>query len=83
MENNITESEYVYILSNPSFNDNIFKIGWSRKCPIIRANNLYTSGVPTPFIIEFIISTDNGIKLESDIHNYLKQYRINEKKRIF
>ena len=84
MENNIIKRrEYVYILSNTSFNDNIFKIGWSRNNPVIRANNLYTSGVPTPFIIEFVISTYNGNKLETVIHNYLKQYRINEKREFF
>jgi hypothetical protein len=81
--NFITKKEYVYVLSNPSFDNNIFKIGWSRKHPIIRANNLYTSGVPTPFVIEFVISTDDGIKLENKIHNHLEQFRINKKREFF
>jgi len=81
--NVITKREYVYVLSNPSFDNNIFKIGWSRKHPIIRANNLYTSGVPTPFVIEFVISTDDGMKLENKIHNHLDQFRINKKREFF
>ena len=47
--------EYVYIMSNPSYD--YLKIGKTRKDLLIRAKQLYTTGVPTPFVIEGIIHT--------------------------
>jgi hypothetical protein len=55
MEKNNCNKEYVYIMSNPSFGLDILKIGWTRNHPSIRASSLFTSGLPTPFQIEFII----------------------------
>jgi hypothetical protein len=78
----ITKSQYVYGLSNPSF-ETKQKIGWSREYPSIRACNLFTSGVPTPFKVEFIISTNDGAKLESNIHEHLKQYRVANNREFF
>ena len=75
--------QYVYVMSNPSFPDNMFKIGWTRKYPTIRAKNLHTSGIPTPFIIEFLIITTDGYKLEKKIHEYIKQYRLNPNREFF
>ena len=46
------KEEYVYVLSNPSFNENLLKIGFTRKNPIERAEELCTSGLPTPFVVE-------------------------------
>lgn len=70
----ISTPQYVYCLSNPSFEDKQ-KIGWTREYPTIRALNLFTSGVPTPFNVEFIIPTKDGASLESKIHKHIKQYR--------
>ena len=70
-------------MSNPSFGLDILKIGWTRNHPAIRASSLFTSGVPTPFQIEFIILTDNGLNLETQIHNHIKDYRLNHKREFF
>jgi hypothetical protein len=75
--------EYVYIMSNESFTDDTFKIGWTRDNPKIRANTLQTSGVPTPFIIEYIINTSDGSTLEKLIHKHLKTYRIKDNREFF
>lgn len=75
--------EYVYVMSNRSYSFNVLKIGWTRKNPIIAATNLYTSGVPTPFNIEYIIITKEGIKLEKTIHDLLYSYRINPNRDFF
>ena len=44
---------YIYCFSNASFNENIFKVGFTKKISQVRARKLYTTGVPTPFKIEF------------------------------
>jgi len=80
---NNTKEQYVYIMSNPSFDDDVFKIGWTREHPIIRANDLHTSGVPTPFVIESVIITTEGVKLEKHLHTHLKQYRMENNREFF
>ena len=78
-----TQEQYVYVLSNTSFEDDVLKIGWTREHPRIRAINLHTSGIPTPFIIEFVIITNEGSNLEKIIHEHIKQYRINFNREFF
>ena len=75
-------SEYVYCFSNPSYQD-LLKIGWTRYYPTIKASALFKTCVPTPFKIEFIISTKNGIILESKIHKHLNEYRLSENREFF
>ena len=64
-------------MSNPSFPGDVLKIGWTREHPNKRANDLHTSGIPTPFIVEYVIITSEGSKLEKQIHEHIKIYRIN------
>lgn len=78
-----TSEQYVYVMSNISFDDDILKIGWTRKHPSIRANDLHTSGIPTPFIVEFVIITKEGSKLEKIIHKHIKQYRLKTNREFF
>ncbi len=83
MKMNENKEQYVYAMSNPSFPEDMLKIGWTREHPSIRANDLHTSGVPTPFIIEFVIITPEGSKVEKIIHNHIKTYRINSNREFF
>ena len=80
---NNKQIEYVYCLSNKSFNENLVKIGWTTKEPRMRAQQLYTTGVPTPFKIEFFIKTYDGRTLESRIHSYLSRLRKNNSREFF
>lgn len=82
---NITKNneEYVYIMSNPSFLDDMFKIGWTREHPNIRALSLHTTGIPTPFKIEYVIVTSDGFELEKKIHEHFKNYRISHNREFF
>ena len=57
---NDNKIEYVYCMSNKSFSNDLVKIGWTTNKPTLRAQQLYTTGVPTPFKIEFIIKTPDG-----------------------
>lgn len=78
-----TREEYVYGMSNESYPEDTFKIGWTREHPSDRAESLYTSGVLNPFKVEFVIITPNGIKLEKEIHEHLKQFRIQSNREFF
>jgi hypothetical protein len=56
-------SEYVYSLSNPDYIENLYKIGFTNN-PMRRVEELYSTGVPSNFVIEFIIQTPDGKILE-------------------
>ena len=43
---------WIYCLSNPAF-PSLLKIGQTKNFPNIRSDQLYTTGVPQPFKIEF------------------------------
>jgi hypothetical protein len=80
------ENEYVYFITNPYYDKNIIKIGWTKKNPIIRIKTLSNpTGVPGSFNIEYIIKTHYGMgyNLEQQIHKYLKKYRINKQREFF
>lgn len=68
---------YVYCLSNPSFGANIYKIGFTVKCPYRRANELYQTGLPTPFKIEFSKKVSNPREIEQQFHCMFRRQRIN------
>ena len=75
-------TEYVYCLSNPDYTENLYKIGFTNN-PFRRAEELYSTGVPSNFIIEFIIKTPDGKLLEKIIHDKLKNYRTNAHREFF
>lgn len=65
---------YVYILSNPAM-PGLVKIGRSENDPQIRAQQLYSTGVPEPFKIEFVWFTQDCIRLEQEIHAEFSEHR--------
>ena len=79
----ILNTEYVYCLSNRSFNPNILKVGWTRHNPALRAGQLYTTGLHTPFKLEFVILTQQGKCLEGRIHQYLARCRVSGSREFF
>ena len=88
MESSITntkllDTEYVYCMSNASFCSNIVKVGWTRYNPALRANQLFTTGVPTPFVVEFMVMTAHGHDLERRIHNHLARCRVSGSREFF
>jgi uncharacterized Zn-finger protein len=70
------KEQYVYIMSNACYDDDVVKIGWTSKHPFHRVSQLNT-GAPTPFVVDSVIITTEGPRLEKQIHTHLKQYRIN------
>lgn len=88
MNKSIEHSEhagYVYVLSNPSMPE-IVKIGRSKHGGRVRAKDLYKqggTGIPTPFHMEFELWSDDCVRLESDIHEELCAFRVNEYREFF
>jgi len=66
---------YLYCLSNPSI-PNLLKIGMTTRTPEERSRELFTTGVATPFNIEFTRQVNNAGQKEKDIHKILENYRI-------
>jgi hypothetical protein len=65
---------YVYILSNPSFRG-IYKVGYTTKAVEQRMGELYSTGVPNKFRLEFCIEVSDGLKAEKHLHSKLHDYR--------
>jgi len=76
---------FVYILSNPVFPNNIFKIGKTTRKPSKRAWELYvgSTGVPEPFDVIHQRLVEDCHEAERLLHNRLNEYRINEYREFF
>ena len=56
----------IYIARNPSF-ERLLKIGYSDRDPSIRMEELYSTGVPTPFVQLYILLVDNAYEVEQKL----------------
>lgn len=74
---------YIYCLSNESFKDDIFKIGFTTRNPFIRMKELYNTSTPTEFKMVLCKEVNECSKTESIIHYLLKKYRINKSREFF
>jgi hypothetical protein len=62
----------------------MLKIGYTNLTPDKRANQISSStGVPTPFKVEFAFNCFDGYLLEADIHRELKPFRVNNGREFF
>lgn len=73
---------YVYCLSNPSF-PGLVKIGMTTKTVEARAAELYTTGVPTPFVIEASYPCSNIVIAEQHVHDMLDLFRESSSREFF
>lgn len=64
---------YVYVMSNEAMLGK-YKIGCTSRHPHERANELNTTGVPKPFVIEYCINIDNYENIEKLVHKKLSTY---------
>lgn len=76
-------SGFIYCLSNESLKDDIFKIGLTKRNPIIRMNELFNTSLPTEFKLELCKKVDDCVKIENVIHTLLSKYRINKRREFF
>ena len=59
----------------------MIKIGQSKDR--YRQDELYTTGVPTKFRVEYYALVNNYIDIEKRVHNLLRQYRPNKNREFF
>lgn len=73
---------FVYILSNNSM-PGLLKIGKSKDGGFLRSDDLYTTGVPEPYVVlkEALVSNMNVV--EKNLHTLLKDYRPNPDREFF
>ena len=75
---------FVYIMSNESFKNGLLKIGMSASDPTeFRQDQLYTTGVPTPFKVEYFAFVDEHEEIERIIHYRLCEKRPNSGREFF
>lgn len=75
--------EIVYVLTNPAM-PGLAKIGYTAQDEAsTRIGQLYTTGVPVPFTIEFACRVENGAAVESALHTAFSPSRINPKREFF
>jgi hypothetical protein len=75
----LTRSGYVYILSNiGAYGNQMFKIGLTRRLdPQDRVTELSGAAVPFPFDVHAMIYAEDAPALESALHNYFADRRVN------
>lgn len=74
---------YIYVLSNPSISNGL-KIGFTKRPVEERVKELSSStGVPTPFVIEYWKLTNDVEGVERLVHKELGQFRLNSNREFF
>lgn len=66
---------YVYVLTNPSM-PGLIKIGRTTNLPSQRMAELHSTGVPTPFQLEFCVEVEDCVAAEKAAHRALAEHRI-------
>jgi len=78
----ITKSGYVYILTNAHM-PGLVKIGRTSVNPSYRANQIYQTGVPSPFEVNRFVYTPDCIELELLVHKSLDASRVSPGREFF
>ena len=73
---------FVYVLLNPSFPDQV-KIGRTEKTVELRAKQLRTTGVPTPFIVVYDELVSDCYAVEDILHSRFAAYRTSGDREFF
>ena len=70
-------------MSNASFADGRIKIGMSASDPTRRKEELYSTGVPEPFTLEYYAFVEDFESIEKNVHLSLNSYRPNKNREFF
>jgi len=71
-----SRSGFIYVMSNPSFGGNLYKIGKTTRTPEERAVELSSpTGVPKPYKVEYQQYVSDCHEAEIMIHGALHKYR--------
>ena len=83
-ENGNLKGPCVYILTNRSLGCiKIGRIETTTKNTAKRAEELFSTGVPTPFEVAYEHSYEDPKRLEKLIHEYLERYRVHPRREFF
>ncbi|MDA7932506.1 GIY-YIG nuclease family protein [Mariniblastus sp.] len=75
--------DIVYVLTNSAM-PGLVKIGnTSQDDPAVRLSQLYTTGVPVPFDIEYACRVPNPLEVEQALHRAFAPQRINPRREFF
>lgn len=79
----MADLQIVYVLSNPAM-PGLVKIGYTSQVDAnTRIGQLYTTGVPVPFKLEFACKVPNADEVEQALHVAFGPHRINPKREFF
>lgn len=79
-----SKNGFIYIMSNPVFGDGRIKIGKSKSDPSsFRKDELYSTGVPEPFQLEYFAFVENYDSVELEVHKRLNDNRPNKDREFF
>ncbi len=73
---------YIYCLTNPAM-PGLVKIGKTMRTVEERVAELNTTGVPAPFVIEFVKKFNNVHKAEEQLHTMMSIYRYSSAREFF
>lgn len=74
---------FVYILTNRSI-PGLVKIGSTNKSPQVRAQELSTTGVPSPFVVYASFEIEGNLsRAENSIHEHLEKFRHSSNREFF
>lgn len=73
---------WVYVLSNRGM-PGLLKVGRTTEHPRTRAAQLHTTGVPTPFQVEYAVRVDCCDRVERTVHQELRPHRMDRKREFF
>ncbi len=75
-------SGFLYIATNSSM-PGLVKIGRTATSPTQRMSELHTTGVPTPFELEFVAKVPDAVQAEKRVHATLNLHRISKGREFF
>jgi hypothetical protein len=73
---------FVYVMTNKSM-PGMVKIGFTTRMPTSRADELFTSGVPSPFVVFSAVWFDEPKLIEAEIHEYFDVCRVTDGREFF
>lgn len=73
---------WIYVATNPSFPKYV-KVGWTRHNPHKRISEIDSTGVPTPFDLNYVACVGDAAKLEKLTHQFLDNHRVRSSREFF
>ena len=74
-----TRAGWVYIISNDAFEEDVYKIGTTRRLdPMERINELGSASVPFKFNVHALMFAEDAFAIENELHRYFNNKRVNK-----